>query len=169
LFGDKQTERLKSELRWLTGKLAAARDLDVYLKSEIQPLRTATPAKRGMRELEEVIAVRRVAAFRKATAAVASQRYRSLLLDTLQWMRTEIGQSTQGDAAIDVSKSSPWTFCPGVPRRCRRTRQGSENLIPASAISCGSRSKSCDMQAIFLGVYLMDARLGSAFPAFSFT
>src|SRR6516164_776552 len=62
LFGDNQTERLKSELRWLTGKLAAARDLDVYLKSEIQPLRTAAPAKRGMREFEEVIAARCVAA-----------------------------------------------------------------------------------------------------------
>jgi triphosphatase len=86
LFGDKQTAQLNSELRWLTGKLAAARDLDVYLKSEIQPLRAAAPAKRGMREFEEVIASRRLAAFRKARVAVASQRYRSLLLDTLQWI-----------------------------------------------------------------------------------
>jgi inorganic triphosphatase YgiF len=86
LLGDRQTKRLKSELRWLTGKLATARDLDVYLKSEIQPLRAAAPGKREMRQLEEVIASRRIAAFRKARAAVASQSYRSLLLDTLQWL-----------------------------------------------------------------------------------
>jgi inorganic triphosphatase YgiF len=74
LFGDKQTERLKSELRWLTVKLAAARDLDVYLKSEIHPLRAAAPAKRGMRELEEAIAARRLAAFRKDQVFGASAR-----------------------------------------------------------------------------------------------
>ena len=103
LFGDNQTERLKSELRWLTGKLATARDLDVYLKSEIQPLRAAAPAKRGMRELEEVIAARRVAAFRKARVAVASQRYRSLLLDTLQWLE-------DGDWAKALGATRPSTY-----------------------------------------------------------
>jgi inorganic triphosphatase YgiF len=84
LLGDKQTERIKSELKWLTGELAPARDLDVYVKSKIEPLRRAAP--RGMKELAAALASRRHAAFDRAKAAVASPRYRFLLLDTLQWL-----------------------------------------------------------------------------------
>jgi triphosphatase len=41
LLGDQETERVKSELKWLTGELALARDLDVYVRKEIEPLRGA--------------------------------------------------------------------------------------------------------------------------------
>jgi triphosphatase len=84
LLGDKQTERIKSELKWLTGELAPARDLDVYVRSKIKPLRGAAP--RGMKELTAALTARRHAAFDRAKAAVASPRYRFLLLDTLQWL-----------------------------------------------------------------------------------
>ena len=43
LLGDKQSERIKSELKWLTGELAPARDLDVYERSNIEPLRSVLP------------------------------------------------------------------------------------------------------------------------------
>jgi triphosphatase len=86
LLVDKQTERIKSELRWLTGELAPARDLDVYMRSKVEPLRGAAPVKRGMKELTAAVASRRHAAFARAKRAVASPRYRSLLLDTLQWL-----------------------------------------------------------------------------------
>ena len=86
LLGGKQTERIKTELRWLTGELAPARDLDVYMRSKVEPMRGATPAKRGMKELATALASRRHAAFARAKRAVASPRYRSLLLDTLQWV-----------------------------------------------------------------------------------
>ena len=86
LLGDKQSERIKSELKWLTGELAPARDLDVYERSKIEPLRSVLPDKTGMKELAETLASRRAAAFNRAKAAVNSPRYRSLLLDTLQWL-----------------------------------------------------------------------------------
>jgi triphosphatase len=86
LLGDKQTERIKSELKWLTGELAPARDLDVYVRSKIEPLRGAARATRGMKELAAALASRLQAAFARAKAAVASPRYRFLLLDTLQWL-----------------------------------------------------------------------------------
>jgi triphosphatase len=88
LFGDQGTERIKSELKWLTGELAPARDLDVYVRNEIEPLRRAAPPKRGIRELVGGLTSRRDAAFGRARAAVESRRYRSLLLDTLQWLET---------------------------------------------------------------------------------
>jgi CHAD domain-containing protein len=70
----------------LTGELAPARDLDVYMKSTVHPLRGTVPAKRGLQELESELASRRRDAFRKAKEAVESPRYRSLLLDTLDWL-----------------------------------------------------------------------------------
>lgn len=89
LFGDEQTERIKSELKWLTGELAPARDLDVYKGGKIEPLRRAAPMERGMKALESELTSQRAAAFGRAKDAVDSLRYRSLLLDTLQWL--EIG------------------------------------------------------------------------------
>jgi triphosphatase len=60
LFGDKQTERIKSELNWLeTEELSPARDLDVYERGTVQPLRCAAPATREMKELEHALASRR--------------------------------------------------------------------------------------------------------------
>ena len=41
-----------------------------------------------MKELAGVLTLRRDVAFGKARAAVESRRYRSLLLDTLQWLET---------------------------------------------------------------------------------
>ena len=88
LLGDDETERVKSELKWLTGELAPARDLDVYIRNEIEPLRRDAPTRRGMKELTGALTLRRAAAFGKAKAAVESPRYRSLLLDTLQWLES---------------------------------------------------------------------------------
>jgi CHAD domain-containing protein len=55
----------------------------------VEPLRRAAPATRGMKELEDVLASRRAAAFAKAKVVIDSPRYRFLLLDTLQWL--EVG------------------------------------------------------------------------------
>ena len=70
LLGDQETERVQSELKWLTGKLAPARDLDVYMRNEIEPLRRDAPTRRGMKELTGALTLRRAAAFGKAKAAV---------------------------------------------------------------------------------------------------
>ena len=89
-FGDKQTEQIKSELNWLeTEELSPARDLDVYERGTVEPLRRAAPATPGMKELEDALASRRAAAFARARAVIDSPRYRSLLLDTFQWL--EVG------------------------------------------------------------------------------
>jgi len=90
LFGDRQTERIKSGLKWLEkSELAPARDLDVYERGTVGPLSRAALAQRGVKELQDALASQRAAAFAKAKAAIDSPRYRSLLLDTLQWL--EIG------------------------------------------------------------------------------
>src|SRR6202453_2716434 len=39
LLNDGQTERIESEVIWMTGELGPARDLDVYIKTRIEPQR----------------------------------------------------------------------------------------------------------------------------------
>ncbi len=83
-----QTRRIKRELAWLTEQLAPARDLDVYLKSTLAPVRRATPGKRELQPLTHALATKRAAAFKRARNAVDSERYRVLVFDTLKWLET---------------------------------------------------------------------------------
>jgi CHAD domain-containing protein len=100
LLNDRQTARIDSEIIWMTGELGSARDLDVYIKTRIEPLRKLRPRKIGLREFAGDLDVRRRAAFKKMKHAVDSSRYRSLILDILQWIeagewlkRSRIGAS----------------------------------------------------------------------------
>jgi inorganic triphosphatase YgiF len=86
LVDDKQTERIESEIIWMTGELGSARDLDVYIKTKIEPLRKLRPRKSGLREFAGDLASRRRTAFKKMKHAIDSPRYRSLILDILQWI-----------------------------------------------------------------------------------
>jgi triphosphatase len=122
LLGGKETERIKSELKWLTEELAPARDLDVYVRRKTEPMRGPAQAKRGMKELARALASRRHAAFDKAKAAVASPRYRLLLLDTLQWI-----------------ESGDWA------RRSRRS--GQQPIERCAADILGSRTKKAMKKA----------------------
>ena len=86
LLDDEETARLKAELKWLTGELGPARDLDVYVTGNIKPLQRSLPNGRGLDALQSDLDARRAGAFRRAQRAVESPRYRTLLLDTLAWI-----------------------------------------------------------------------------------
>jgi inorganic triphosphatase YgiF len=112
LLDDPQTERIKRELKWLTNELGPARELDVYVAGNIRPLRRELERKprrlsprRGLRELEKELEARRSRAFDRARKAVASERYRALVLDTLHWL-----------------ESGDWATSGGKLARARRNR-----------------------------------------------
>jgi triphosphatase len=86
LVNDRQRARIESEIIWMTGELGSARDLDVYIKTRIEPLRKLRPKKSGLREFAGDLAIRRRTAFKKMKHAIDSPRYRSLILDILQWI-----------------------------------------------------------------------------------
>ena len=92
LFGDilprVGTARIKAELKWLTGELAPAREIDVFLKESIQPIADQDVPRRGSRAIRKKFSGRRTAAFRRACDAVASARYRRLLIDVIEWIET---------------------------------------------------------------------------------
>jgi inorganic triphosphatase YgiF len=83
------TERIKSELKWLTGELAPARELDVFMRKKVDPATRDGFTKRGGRAIRKEFDGRRQQAFARARAAVDSSRYRRLLIDVLEWLEME--------------------------------------------------------------------------------
>jgi inorganic triphosphatase YgiF len=76
LLRSEQTEAIKRDLKWLAGKLAPVRDLDVFL-SKVKRLAGAAPAIDGLADLTRELEYRR---------ALASSRYRLLIFNALEWI-----------------------------------------------------------------------------------
>ncbi|HVN02705.1 MAG TPA: CHAD domain-containing protein, partial [Caulobacteraceae bacterium] len=85
---DARLPAIKAELRWLTGELDAARNLDVLLHGDY---RIAVHEKQdaiGLKGLGSRLRGARRMAYVRAAAAVESERFRRLLLDTVIWIET---------------------------------------------------------------------------------
>lgn len=86
-----ETEAVKRQLKWLTGQLGAARDLDVLISKGVRPLRetaSAPTASVGTDAgvLERELESRREAGIAQAKAAVDSDRYRAMGLEVALWL-----------------------------------------------------------------------------------
>ena len=87
LVSDAQLARLKGEIKWITGELAPARELDVYLAQAVAPAKNRH-RDGGMSTLEADLRRRRAQALARARIAAASPRYRNLLFDLVAWIET---------------------------------------------------------------------------------
>ncbi len=72
-IADEEFERMRDELRWFTGELGDARNLDVYLQRDV--------AQEKRRRLEQ----KREEAYDQVIAAMESRRFRRLMLDLIAW------------------------------------------------------------------------------------
>lgn len=81
-----QTEAIKRDMKWLAGKLGPVRDLDVFLNTKVKRLAEAEPPIAGLSDLVGELDYRRAVAAEAAKAAIASSRYRLLILNTLEWI-----------------------------------------------------------------------------------
>ncbi|HEX9947959.1 MAG TPA: CHAD domain-containing protein [Allosphingosinicella sp.] len=88
---DAETDRLRSELRWIAGQLGEARNLDVLLAAKSPEGRTPDPAKR--KELRRA----RKEAYARVHTALAERRLPALILDLVAW--SEAGAWRSGDLA----------------------------------------------------------------------
>lgn len=86
---DPRLEPLKVELKWLAGACDEARELDVFLAETYRPAAQSDAAIHGLADLGRALEIARAKAHAKARAAVASSRFRALLLDLAEW--TEAG------------------------------------------------------------------------------
>jgi triphosphatase len=124
LLHDPQTTGIKAELKWVTGELGPARELEVLVNRVIAPMKRQRRRWRGMPSLSHEIAERRDAAQKNAQDAVQSARFRKLTLDVAAWL--EAGQWTnpqddlvrdRGDLPIAVFAAEQLT------RRWRKVRK----------------------------------------------
>ena len=123
------TGKVKTELKWLSGELAPAREIDVFVKQRIQPLRNASEPKRGIRAIEKRFFARHRQAFLRARDALETPRYRKLLIDVLEWL--EMRQpNADGTSATPVEKFAG----EAMHRRIRKARKRGRRLADLSAV-----------------------------------
>jgi inorganic triphosphatase YgiF len=122
------TERVKSELKWLTGELAAAREIDVFMRKKVAPATRRSISKRGARALKSEFAARQREAFARAVTAVGSSRYRLLLIDVHEWLETQIA------ARAEIARTAVDRFAEDVLyHRLRKIRKDGKHLQALSA------------------------------------
>lgn len=85
MLPDEPRRALSAEARWLADALGAARNLDVFDKSLLQPALAAFDDPREAEPLLIAVRQRREIAYAAAIAAVRSTRYTGLLLRLLRW------------------------------------------------------------------------------------
>lgn len=103
-----ETERsafLTGELRWLSGRLSAARDWDVFMLETLPQARESLPDVEGLNEVSRRCQRRRRAAWRTAQRTVASARYRALIeaLQQETWMGVDTG-ADNGSEPVDLRR-----------------------------------------------------------------
>ena len=123
-----RTERVKSELRWLTNELAPARELDVFVRNKVRPATRNSLSRRGAKAIRGEFATRQRRAFTQAAAVLASSRYRLLLIDVHEWLETQV-QSRAQAARIPVT-----AFAENVLHdRLKKIRKSGRHLQALSA------------------------------------
>jgi inorganic triphosphatase YgiF len=96
---DGRRDRVKAELKWLSGVMDRARDLDVFIAETFQTGRGALDAD-GQAALLARLEAARAKAYAAARKALATDRYRTLLLETAAWL-----------------EAGPWLRAPKVQHR----------------------------------------------------
>jgi triphosphatase len=93
ILRDPETAALKDELKWLTGELAPARELEVLMTRVVAPVKRRHARLGGLSSLSRDVAQQRDAALARAQDAVRSARFRMLTLEIAAWL--EDGQWTR--------------------------------------------------------------------------
>ena len=133
LFGDilqdEQSAAIRTELKWLLGQLAPARELEVLMRRVVTPVKTRSARWDGIPPLSRELSKKHQSALARALNAVASVRFRALTLETAAWL--EIGQWTnpEDDLVRDRGDVPVETFAAEqLQRRWRKVRKRGKTL-----------------------------------------
>ena len=86
VVSDDRINTIKTELRWLAQELGPARDLDTLIIEVLKPLRKQYANEPGFVSISKMFARQRLKSYRRAQEAVQSARFRTLILDTAEWV-----------------------------------------------------------------------------------
>lgn len=89
IVSDRRVEAIKAELKWLTGELDQARNLDVLLAGAYRRATRRKTDPTGLADLGRQLRLNRTSAYARARSAAESERFRALAMDTLVWI--EVG------------------------------------------------------------------------------
>jgi inorganic triphosphatase YgiF len=89
---DDALESIRCDLRWISGPLGAARDLDVFVQKRMDPTMISP-------DLWSQVVAQREAAFDEAIAALESKRFRALMISLAQWIATGKWREADGEAS----------------------------------------------------------------------
>jgi len=106
LLADDQRESIKQELKWVTGELGPARELDVLQSEVLDPLSTVIPRDAGRVEAKEEFELRRQRAHEAAAKAVDSRRFAATILSVAEWVEAGPWTSSR-DPLMSARKKTP--------------------------------------------------------------
>jgi triphosphatase len=129
LFSRHGLARLKSELQWLAGELAPARDWGVFREETLAPHDDRTASDRAAQRVRALTADRYAAAQERAVAAVGSLRYAALVLALDTWLETKrwragVGARKAALAARSIDKLAPAL----LDRRARKLHKAARSI-----------------------------------------
>ncbi|HEV7463125.1 MAG TPA: CHAD domain-containing protein, partial [Methyloceanibacter sp.] len=106
VIADKDLDKIKAELKWITQELGAARDLDVFAADVLQPLALANPEDAEVALTYRDFEARRAAAYARAAGSIRSDRFREAVLDLVEWV--EVGPwAVEDDAGRATLRTRP--------------------------------------------------------------
>ncbi|MCA6106299.1 CYTH and CHAD domain-containing protein [Bradyrhizobium cenepequi] len=118
-----RTGAVKRELKWLTGELAPAREIDVFIKEQVEPITLDRALSRGGEAIKDEFGEKRAHAFARAKKAVNSERFRRLPVDTLEWIELKpASPAKHGDVPIEKFATDV------LHRRTRKARKEGQRL-----------------------------------------
>ena len=134
IINDSERDRVRHGLKWLAGTLGPARDLDVFLADVLVPLRKEHPDHAGLGDICHDIEVRRLRAYADAVAACRSDRYQTVLLDSMEWIESGPWR-TDDDPLLRTRREQPVAALAAdeLSRRRRKIIQAGKKLRGRSA------------------------------------
>jgi inorganic triphosphatase YgiF len=129
ILKDPQTAAIKEELKWLTGELGPARELEVLVRQVLAPVRRRHARLEGISSLSRDLTQQQSVALARAQDAIRSLRFRVLTLEIAAWL--ELGQwsapkddlvRSRGDGAVETYAAEQ------LSRRFRKIRKKGRKL-----------------------------------------
>ena len=141
VVSDERSEAIKTELRWLAQELGPARDLDTLILEVIKPMRSRHKNEPGLASIGQMFTRRRLKCYQRAQAAVQSARFRSLVLDSVEWVEAGPWSASEDalkrarrELPIEVFAAGQLSHrCKGIRRRGRRDRPAGSGVTVQAA------------------------------------
>jgi inorganic triphosphatase YgiF len=125
VLADERRVAVAAEVKWMAGELGEARDTDVFIARTARPARDARPDDAEVAALLADLEAQRERAYATALDAIASERFRAMLLDLAEWI--EVGPWLSGanptrDAPVEAFAADV------LKRRAKRIRKRGRDL-----------------------------------------